>query len=251
MPKTEKVQKVEELTARFTSASGAVLADYRGLTVKDATQLRRSLHDADASFVVAKNTLARLAAKGAGLDELLPMLEGPTAIAFMKGDAVAGAKIVLEMSKKFPALQVKGALVDGTILGEDQAKGLASLESREVSLGKLAGMLQAPLARMIFLLQAPLQRMAYALAEHARQGGVDTSAPAEAEAEAAAEETPAAEEASAEAPAEAEAPAAEEAAEAPAAEETAEEPAAEETSEEPAAEATPEAEAPEPETSES
>ena len=179
MPKTEKVEKVEKLTAEFTSATGAVLADYRGLSVTDATQLRRSLREADARFVVAKNTLARLAAKGAGLDELLPMLEGPTAITFMRGDAVAGAKVLLDMSKRFPALQIKGALVDGTVMGEEQAKSLATLESREVSFGKIAGMLQAPLARMVFLLQAPLQRLAYALAEHARQGGVDTSAPAE------------------------------------------------------------------------
>ena len=224
MPKTEKVEKVKKLTAEFTSATGAVLADYRGLTVTDATQLRRSLREADARFVVAKNTLARLAAKGAGLDELLPMLEGPTAITFLRGDAVAGAKVLLDMSKKFPALQVKGALVDGTVMGEEQAKSLATLESKEVSLGKVAGMLQAPLARMVFLLQAPLQRMAYALAERARQGGVDTSAPAE--------EAPAADvadaaarpgvrgSAAAEAPAAEEAPAADEAPaeEAPAAE---------------------------------
>jgi len=210
MPKTEKVEKVEELTAEFTSATGAVLADYRGLTVTDATQVRRSLREADARFVVAKNTLARLAAKGAGLDELLPMLEGPTAITFMKGDAVAGAKVLLDMSKRFPALQIKGALVEGTVMGEDQAKSLATLESKEVSFGKVAGMLQAPLARMVFLLQAPLQRLAYALAEHARQGGVDTSAPAE---EAPADESPAAEAETApadEAPAE-EAPVADEA----------------------------------------
>ncbi len=197
MPKTEKVEKVEKLTAEFTSATGAVLADYRGLSVTDATQLRRSLREADARFVVAKNTLARLAAKGAGLDELLPMMEGPTAITFMKGDAVAGAKVLLDMSKRFPALQIKGALVEGTVMGEEQAKSLATLESKEVSFGKVAGMLQAPLARMVFLLQAPLQRLAYALAEHARQGGVDTSAPAEEApaAEASAEDAPAADDA--------------------------------------------------------
>jgi large subunit ribosomal protein L10 len=218
MPKTEKVEKVEELTAEFTSATGAVLADYRGLTVTDATQLRRSLREADARFVVAKNTLARLAAKGAGLDELLPMLEGPTAITFMKGDAVAGAKVLLDMSKRFPALQIKGALVEGTVMGEDQAKSLATLESKEVSFGKVAGMLQAPLARMVFLLQAPLQRVAYALAEHARQGGVDTSAQAEeapaaeaetapADADAVASEAPPEDAAAEEAPAADEAPA--------------------------------------------
>jgi large subunit ribosomal protein L10 len=207
MPRTEKVEKVEKLTAEFTSATGAVLADYRGLTVTDATQLRRSLREADARFVVAKNTLARLAAKGAGLDELLPMMEGPTAITFLKGDAVAGAKVLLDMSKRFPALQIKGALVEGTVMGEEQAKSLATLESKEVSFGRLAGMLQAPLARMIFLLQAPLQRMAYALAEHARQGGVDTSAPDVEDAPAAeAEAAPAADAAESDSPAE-EAPA--------------------------------------------
>lgn len=206
MPKTEKVEKVEKLTAEFTSATGAVLADYRGLSVTDATQLRRSLREADARFVVAKNTLARLAAKGAGLDELLPMMEGPTAITFMRGDAVAGAKVLLDMSKRFPALQIKGALVEGTVMGEEQAKSLATLESKEVSFGKVAGMLQAPLARMVFLLQAPLQRLAYALAEHARQGGVDTSAPAEDAPASEAQEAPAAD-----GPAASEAPAAQEA----------------------------------------
>jgi large subunit ribosomal protein L10 len=184
--------------------------------------------------VVAKNTLARLAAKGAGLDELLPMLEGPTAIAFMRGDAVAGAKIVLEMSKKFPALQVKGALVDGMVMGEEQARSLATLESRDVSLGKIAGMLQAPLARMIFLLQAPLQRMAYALAEHARQGGVDPSATAE---EAPAEEAGPAEDATSAEDASGEEAAQEAPTEAAPEQAPAEEPAPDE---EPAAEAEPE-----------
>jgi len=197
MPKTEKVEKVKALTAQFTSSSGAVLADYRGLSVKDATQLRRGLREADARLVVAKNTLARLAVKDAGLDELLPLLEGPTAIAFLRGDAVGGAKALLELSRRFPALAVKGALVDGLVMGEEQARSLATLESKEVSFAKLAGMLQAPLARMIFLLQAPLQRIAYALAERGRQGGAGEAPPI-------AEDAPAEEpvaEATAEAPA--------------------------------------------------
>jgi large subunit ribosomal protein L10 len=214
MPKAEKVEKVKKLTAEFTSSSGAMLADYRGLSVKDATQLRRGLREADARLVVAKNTLARLAVKGAGLDGLLPLLEGPTAIAFLHGDSVAGAKALLELSRRFPALAVKGALVDGLVMGQEQARSLATLESKEVSFAKLAGMLQAPLARMIFLLQAPLQRIAYALAERGKQGGTE-------EAPAAAEEAPA-EEAGVEA-----------AAEEPAAEPTAEEPAAEEPAAEP------------------
>ena len=180
MARADKVEKVDELAKEFTSSSGAVLTDYRGLTVTDATELRRSLREMDTRFVVAKNTLARLAAKKAGLDGLLPMLEGPTALAFLRGDAVAGAKALLDLTKKYPAVEVKGALVDGMVMDGEQAKGLASLDSKEVSFGKIAGMLQAPLSRMVYLLQAPLSRIAFAIGEHARQGGAVTdAAPAE------------------------------------------------------------------------
>jgi len=221
MARPDKVQKVDELAAEFTSSSGAVLTDYRGLTVTDATELRRSLREMDTRFVVAKNTLARLAAKKAGLDGLLTMLEGPTALAFLRGDAVASAKALLDLTKKYPAVEVKGALVDGMVMDGEQAKGLASLDSKEVSFGKIAGMLQAPLSRMIYLLQAPLSRMAFAIGEHARQGGAVTEAaeaPSEPEAEAAPE--PEAAEAPAEAAPEPEAEAAPEAADAPADEES-------------------------------
>jgi hypothetical protein len=96
MARTEKVEKVRALTSRFRDSSGAMLADYRGLTVKDVGELRRALRAADASFVVSKNTLTRLAAKDARLEGLVPFLEGPTAVAFMEGDAVAGAKALLD-----------------------------------------------------------------------------------------------------------------------------------------------------------
>jgi large subunit ribosomal protein L10 len=175
MPKTEKVQKVKELTERFRAAQGAMFADYRGLTVKDATELRKALNQADTTFAVTKNTLTRLAVLEAGLEEAVSMLEGPTAVAFMRGDALAGAKAILEASKRFPALVVKGAVVEGRVLGEEAARALATLEAREVSAAKVAGMLQAPVARMIYLLQAPLQRIAYALAERGRQGTVDAA----------------------------------------------------------------------------
>jgi len=180
MARPDKVEKVDELAKEFASSSGAVLTDYRGLTVTDATELRRSLREQDARFVVAKNTLARLAAKKAGLDGLLPMLEGPTAVAFLRGDAVAGAKALLDLTKKFPAVEVKGALVDGLVMDGEQARGLASLDTKDVSFGKIAGMLQAPLARMVHLLQAPLARIAFAVGEHARRGGSETEAAPEA-----------------------------------------------------------------------
>lgn len=169
MPRAEKVEKVRELTQRFTVSGGAMFADFRGLTVKDVTELRRSLRDAGARFAVVKNSLTRLAAKEAGVDDVLALLEGPTAIAFIDDDAVAGAKAVLDLAKRFPALAVKGALIEGRVLGEAEARALATLDTREVSLGKVAGMLQAPLARMVYVLRAPLQRIAFALAERGRQ----------------------------------------------------------------------------------
>ncbi len=170
MPKPQKVEKVTELTKRFKDAEGAMFADFRGLTVKDATELRRTLQGADASLVVAKNTLTRLAVRKAGLDQAESLLDGPTAIAFMTGDAVAGAKAVLEAARRFPALVLKGAVLEGRVFGADDARALATLEAKEVSVARVAGMLQAPLARISYLLQAPLQRVAYALAERGRQG---------------------------------------------------------------------------------
>jgi large subunit ribosomal protein L10 len=169
MPKTEKVEKVKELTERFRGANGAMFADFRGLTVKDATELRRSLREAGAGLVVVKNTLTRLAAREAGLADAVALMEGPTAVAFLSGDAVAGAKAVLEMGRRFPALVVKGALIEGRVLGADDARALATIDTKEVSVGKVAGMLQAPIARTVYLLQAPIQRVAYALAERGRQ----------------------------------------------------------------------------------
>jgi large subunit ribosomal protein L10 len=169
MRKAEKSAKVKELTERFKNAGGAMFADFRGLTVKDATELRRSLHSAGATLGVVKNTLTKIAAREAGLEDVMPMLEGPTAIAFLGADPVIGAKALLDATKRFPALVVKGALIERKVLGSESAKALATLESKEVSLGKVAGVLQAPIARMTFLLRAPLQRIAYALAERGRQ----------------------------------------------------------------------------------
>jgi large subunit ribosomal protein L10 len=169
MPRAEKEAKVKELTERFRSSQGAMFADFRGLTVKDATELRRSLREHEATFAVVKNTLTKLAAKDAGLDDVLGLLEGPTAIAFIGGDAVAGAKAVLEAAKRFPTLEVKGALIESKVLNADDARALATIDNREVSFAKIAGMLQAPLARTAYLLQAPLQRVAFALAERGRQ----------------------------------------------------------------------------------
>jgi large subunit ribosomal protein L10 len=175
--RAQKEQKVMELSERFRKASGAVFADFRGLTVKDALELRRTLRQAETNLLVAKNTLTRLAVKEVGLDEaVLQLLEGPTAIAFIGGDPVAGARALMDSTKRFPALVVKGAVVEGKVLAQEQAQALATLDTRDVSLAKVAGLLQAPLQRIAYVLQAPLQRIAFALAERGRQ-----EAPTEAE----------------------------------------------------------------------
>jgi large subunit ribosomal protein L10 len=223
MPNAEKVEKVHELAERFRSAQGTLFSDYRGLTVKDAMELRATLRAQNASFVIAKNTLTKLAAKEAGIEGVDDLLQGPTGIVFADGDPIAGAKAFAEVARRFPALLLKGAYVEGHVFDEDGAKGLATLEAREVSLAKIAGLLQSPLARIAYLLQAPIQRLAYALAERGKQGdaappepageaaGTDEAAPVEAPAEAEAQGEPAETEAQAE-PAEAEAQAEPEAA---------------------------------------
>ncbi len=189
MPNAEKVEKVRELAERFRAAQGALFSDYRGLTVKDAMELRATLRAQNATFVIAKNTLTKLAAKEAGIDGVDDLLQGPTGIVFADGDPIAGAKAFADVARRFPALLLKGAYVEGHVFDEDGAKGLATVEAREVSLAKIAGLLQSPLSRIAYLLQAPIQRIAYALAERGKQeDAAEPAAPADAEAEATAAE---------------------------------------------------------------
>ena len=153
MPSQRKVEKVAQLKERITSSQALLLAEYRGLSVQDATELRRSLGQ-DTRFLVVKNTLMRRAAGEAGVAELERLLEGPTAVAFVAGDPVAAAKRVVEAAKRFPALALKGAYMEGRVLGADEARGLAELESREVMLSRLAGALKAEMSRAAGMFQA-------------------------------------------------------------------------------------------------
>jgi len=153
MPSPEKVEKVARLKERISSSQALLLAEYRGLSVQDATELRRSLGQ-DTRFSVVKNTLMKRAAGEAGVDELERLLEGPTAVAFVAGDPVAAAKRVVEAAKRFPALALKGAYMEGRVLGADEARGLAELESREVMLSRLAGAMKAEMSRAAGMFQA-------------------------------------------------------------------------------------------------
>jgi len=153
MPNAEKIAKVEALKGRIESSEALLLTEYRGLTVHDATELRRSLSD-QARFSVVKNTLMQRAAGEAGIEELKALLEGPTAVAFVSGDVVAVAKRVVDASKKYPALVLKGAYMEGKVLGPSEAQALATLDPRDVMLSKIAGMLKSEMTRAASMFQA-------------------------------------------------------------------------------------------------
>jgi len=232
MARPDKAAAVAEIVDSFNESAGAVLTEYRGLTVKQLQELRRALGE-NANYAVVKNTLTKLAAQEVGVEGFDDLLNGPTAIAFINGDVVEAAKGLRDFAKANPALVIKGGYVDGASMDAKEIAKLADLESREVLLGKLAGAMLASLSQAVYLLNAPLAqaaRLAGALQAKAEQdpsilqGGAGQTAAA---AEAPAVEAEAAEEA--EAPAE-EAPVAA-AVEAPAAEAEAADDATEETTE--------------------
>lgn len=193
MPNAQKIEKVAALKERIQSSEGLLLAEYRGLSVHDATELRRSLSD-HARFAIVKNTLFERAAADAGVAELRELLDGPTAVAFVQDDVVATAKKVVDAAKKFPALVIKGGFLDGKILSAAEAQALAALDSREVMLSKVAGMLKSEMSRAASMFQTLQGRFAGLLEAYKEKLPGDEE-PAEASEEPAAEasEEPAAE----------------------------------------------------------
>src|SRR6266568_4298274 len=192
MPNAEKVETVAEISERFSRSSAAVITEYRGLTVKQVTQLRRSL-GRDTTYAVVKNTLTKRAASDAGvaIDEAL--LVGPTAIAFVSGDPVEAAKGLRDFAKANPLLVIKGGILDGRSLSAEEVNRIADLESREVLLARIAGALKA------------LEEKKSAEADAAEAPAADavaTETPAADAAEADAAEAPAAEASPTETPAE-------------------------------------------------
>jgi large subunit ribosomal protein L10 len=146
MARAVKEATVAELTERFQNSSGAVLTEYRGLTVAQVKELRQTLGQ-DASFSVVKNTLTKIAAKDAGISaDFSQLLVGPSAIAFVGGDVVQAAKGLREFSKTNPLLVIKGGVLDGKMMTPDEITKLADLESRDVLLAKLAGAMKATMA---------------------------------------------------------------------------------------------------------
>jgi large subunit ribosomal protein L10 len=149
----EKVQSVQEIAGKLRESKSAVLSDYRGLTVKQATELRKLCREAGVEFKVYKNKLAQRATAEVGVSGLDQYLTGPTAIAFAQ-DEVTAAKILADFAKKNDKLEIKGGIVDGTVMSDEQIKALAALPSREGLLSMLLSVLQAPMRNFAIAVKA-------------------------------------------------------------------------------------------------
>jgi large subunit ribosomal protein L10 len=208
MLRSEKEKVVAELAERLRSTETLLVADYRGLSVTDINNLRGQLLEHGARFTVVKNTLTRRAAEEAGADALLALLDGPTAIAFLEsdGDPVAVARALNTAARETRVLQIRGGILDGQQIGEDEVRSLATLPPADVLRGQLVGAVAGPLTTVVGLFTAPLRDLVNVLDARIKQleeQGETAEAPAE---EAPAEEAPvaeaAAEEVTPEAPAE-------------------------------------------------
>jgi large subunit ribosomal protein L10 len=198
MARPEKVAVVDEIRTKLADADAAILTEYRGLTVTELATLRGALRPAATEYKVFKNTLARRAVEQAGLTELAELLQGPTAIAFVRGDAVVAAKALRDFGRTSPALVLKGGLLGPRVLTPRDIEALADIEPREVLLARLAGGFQAPLVKAAGLFQAFTRNFAYgvkALIDQRVAGGEE--APPTEPTDEGGEEAPAADDASA------------------------------------------------------
>src|SRR5687768_17553447 len=211
MNREQKAAVVEEIAANIRESQAVFAVDYRGLSVPQAGELRTRLREADARFAVVKNTLTERAADQAGAEALKALLEGPTALTFVRGDAAAAAKALRDYARETELLPFKGGLMEGNALTPEDIGAIARLPSREVLYGQLVGVIAHPISGLARTLNALIGGLAVALGQVQEKGLVGGDAPAPAE-EPAPEEAPAAE-----VPAET---STEEAAEEPAAEET-------------------------------
>jgi large subunit ribosomal protein L10 len=204
MLRSEKERVVAELADRLRDAQTLMVADYRGLTMTQIDELRTRLLEAGARFTVVKNTLTRLAAEEAGTKDVLDLIEGPTAIAFLEadGDPVAVAKVLNETARAHDVLVIRGGILDGAVVGDADIKRLATLPPAEVLRAQLAGAVVAPLTTVVGLFTAPLRDLVGVIDARIRQLEEQGEAAPEPEAEAESAPEPEEEEPQADAPAE-------------------------------------------------
>jgi large subunit ribosomal protein L10 len=165
MNRTEKHQTVDSLNQEFRSIQSLFLVDYNGLKVVDATELRKKVRDINGKYLVVKNTLALRAAQDTSVAQLKTHFQGPTAIVYHPKDVVGLAKLLLEVAKTNSAVQFKAALIDGKVVPTSEIQAVASMPSREVLLGRLVAVLNAPLQRLATVLGAPLRDLCLAMKE--------------------------------------------------------------------------------------
>lgn len=168
MPTQEKVESLGELKKRLGGIKSAVLAEYRGLTVRQLSDLRKQLRGASAECHVVKNRIARLAIADSPLRGLSPHLTGPTAIVYSAADPVAMAKALHTFARANQQLQIKAGYVEGQLLPAPELKALAELPSRDALRGQLVGTLQGPMAQLVRLLTAPGRELVYVLDQRSK-----------------------------------------------------------------------------------
>jgi large subunit ribosomal protein L10 len=171
MLRSEKERVVAELTERLRSAQTLMVADYRGLSMPEIDELRTRLLEAGARFTVVKNTLTKLAAEAAGTNEVLELIDGPTAIAFLdaEGDPVAVAKVLNDTARARDVLVIRGGILDGSLVGDADIKRLATLPPVEVLHAQLAGAVAGPLTMVVGLFTAPLRELVGVIDARIRQ----------------------------------------------------------------------------------
>ena len=185
MNREEKSAAIKEIVAEIEGSEAIFAVDYRGISVPQAAELRSKLREADASFRIVKNRLTKIAADQAGEERLAALLQGPTALTFVRGDTAQAAKAITTFNKEHEVLTYKGGFMDATSLDEVAFKSIAKLPGREVLNGQLAGVVASPLTGLVRGLGSMIQGLALQLGQIAEQGLVSGEAPA------AAEETPA------------------------------------------------------------
>jgi large subunit ribosomal protein L10 len=178
MNREEKATAIEEIAADIEAAEAIFAVDYRGISVPQAAELRSKLREADASFRIVKNRLTKIAAGKAGEERLAGLLQGPTALTFVRGDTAQAAKAITSFNKEHDVLTFKGGFMDGTSLDEDAFKAISRLPGREVLNGQLAGVVASPLTGLVRGLGSMIQGLALQLGQIAEKGLVTGEAPA-------------------------------------------------------------------------
>src|SRR5215216_6920396 len=191
MNKEQKIAVVDEIAAQISDADAIFAVDYRGTSVPQAAALRAKLRDADTTFRIVKNSLTERAADKAGADTLKELLEGPTAFAFVRGDAAAAAKALNDFTREQAAFQFKGGVLDGAPLSVDEIRAIARLPTREVLHAQLVGVVASPLTGLARGLNGLIQGLALQLGQIAEQELIGQETPPDPDAEPKEEEPPA------------------------------------------------------------